>query len=157
MPGFSASSTGNKKFVANTINRYDEYNGSLYIAPPSYNTSAPAMVSKNKTSTDNQPNANVKDDQLSIDNSDNIEIYPNPCHGKFAVSINQNNYPIDYSIVNSNGIMVKRGQITSNTVFIDISIQPKGLYFINLFMNNKTETKKIMLIWNLLITMIFKE
>jgi hypothetical protein len=47
LPGFSASSTGGKTFVANTINRPGEYNGSLYLAPASYNTSATAMFTKN--------------------------------------------------------------------------------------------------------------
>ena len=146
MPGFSATSSGGKKFIANTMNRSGEYNGSLYVAPPSYNTSAPAMASKNKTSTDNQPNANVKDDQLSIDNSDRIEIYPNPCQGKFVISVSYNHFPIDYTIVNSNGLIVKKGQIMSNGQMVDISVQPKGLYFVNLFLKDKTKSKKIVLI-----------
>jgi len=34
----------------------------------------------------------------------------------------------------------------SNGQMVDISVQPKGLYFVNLFLKDKTKSKKIVLI-----------
>jgi Secretion system C-terminal sorting domain len=143
MPGFSASSSGGKTFVATCGSRPNNYDGSAYVPSINSNSSAPTMVHKSYTNTDDQSKIITKDNLSTVDN---IEICPNPCRGKFAISVNHSNLSFGCTILNSNGVVVYKNQFTTDHQIIDISTLPKGVYFISLSLNDKTETKKIILI-----------
>ncbi|GEM_PF-630269 len=136
-PGFSASSTGNKKFVAYAGTRPNNYDGSIYVMPPS-----PQSMSRKKNISNDNTETSLDDIQST---NINISIYPNPSKGKFEISANSSNFPFNYRVANSNGVVVSRDCINSNNQVIDISALPKGFYFISLYLNDKTVTKKIIL------------
>ena len=137
-PGFSASSTGNKKFVAYAGTRPNNYDGSIYVMPPS-----PQSMSKKKNFSNDNTETSLDDIQST---NINISIYPNPSKGKFEISVINSGFPVNYRVTNSNGVVVSRDCIISNNQVIDISALPKGFYFISFCFNDKTETKKIILI-----------
>ncbi|MEI6556389.1 MAG: T9SS type A sorting domain-containing protein [Paludibacter sp.] len=136
-PGFSASSIGNKKFVAYVGTRPNNYDGSIYVMPPS-----PQSMSRKKNISNDNTETLLDDIQST---NINISIYPNPSKGKFEISANSSNFPVNYRVANSNGVVVSRDCINSNNQVIDISALPKGFYFISLYLNDKTVTKKIIL------------
>ncbi len=59
----------------------------------------------------------------------NLSIYPNPSTGIFNVVINDLDKDINYTIVNAQGQEVVTGKLLA-TQQIDLSTQPKGVYFI---------------------------
>ena len=136
-PGFSASSAGGKKFVAYAGTRPNNYDGSIYVMPPS-----PQSMSKKKNFSNDNTETSLDDIQST---NINISIYPNPSKGKFEISANSSNFPFNYRVTNSNGGVVSRDCINSNNQVIDISALPKGFYFISLYLIDKTVTKKIIL------------
>ena len=130
MPGFSATCLGGKTFVATiAAPRAYNYDGSAYIPSVESNSSAPAMVRKSNDNTGNNSESLLTDDQSIMEN---ISICPNPCRGKLAISVDNSDLPIGYYITNLNGVVVHKDQITSNHQIIDISVLPKGVYFISL-------------------------
>ena len=137
-PGFSASSTGGKKFVAYAGTRPNNYDGSIYVMPPS-----PQSMSKKKNFSNDNTETPLDDIQST---NINISIFPNPSKGKFEISVNSSNFPLNYRVTNSNGVVISRDCIISNNQLIDLSWLSKGIYFISFCFNNKTETKKIILI-----------
>ena len=101
------------------------------------------MAHKIYTNTDNESKPLLSKDESMIDN---IQIFPNPCNGKLAISVDNLKEPSEYTITNLNGIIVYKDQRITNHQVIDITTLPKGVYFISLVLGNKTETKKIILI-----------
>lgn len=64
-----------------------------------------------------------------------LSVYPNPSNGVFNIEINNLDENITYSVVNSQGQEVYEGQLLE-TQEVDLSTQPKGIYFIK-FMNDQ--------------------
>ena len=143
LPGFR-SKTGYSSFRASIAPpRPGNYDGSEYVVMSNPNSSVPALAHKSYTNTDNESK-----DVHNFDESilDNFRIFPNPCKGKLAISVDNLKESSEYIITNLNGIVVFNDQITTNHQIVNISSLPKGVYFISLVLENKTETKKIILI-----------
>lgn len=66
--------------------------------------------------------------------------------GLINISIAQSILPISYAIANANGVVVYKGHITSDKQQVDILSLLKGVYFIRCYLNEKINTKKIVLI-----------
>jgi plastocyanin len=77
----------------------------------------------------------------------NFSINPNPCKGKFQFIVNEfdccDNYSID--IYNLLGEKVSEQNITELNSEIDLSHQPKGIYFVKIDSGNSILTKKIII------------
>ena len=72
-------------------------------------------------------------------------IYPNPTNGK--INIKFNNKLIDnFILTNAIGQIIMKKDITESEIFIDLSKQPKGIYFINFTGNKTLEKKQIILL-----------
>ncbi|MEW4923346.1 T9SS type A sorting domain-containing protein [Algibacter sp. 2305UL17-15] len=67
-------------------------------------------------------------------NDQALTLYPNPT--KDQIHINSPNQLKEYSIINVNGQVLKKGRFENNSNSLDISNFPKGIYFLNF----KTET-----------------
>ncbi len=92
------------------------------------------------------PNAHVAN--IEIDNNsnigvNNIYVYPNPTSGFINVSIPTNNAKL--RMLDINGNCVKILEIKSEDTRIDISDLSKGIYFVEIEMNNIKDTIKISL------------
>ena len=84
-----------------------------------------------------------------------INIYPNPTKGLFVISINQDNIlkinPLsglnNLSVFNVLGEMILKTPILQNQkeISMDMSIQPKGIYFIHIQTEMGQLTKKLII------------
>ncbi len=78
-----------------------------------------------------------------FENSDKINIYPNPSNGNITIessSINLRDLRIE--IYNEIGILVLNKELNSNNLRLDL---PNGMYFIKLFDDKKIYLKKLMI------------
>jgi hypothetical protein len=73
----------------------------------------------------------------------NISIIPNPNNGIF--SLNSFNKISSIEIVNVLGEKIYSSVINSNKLEIDLSTQPRGIYFVEVMVGNERRTKKIIL------------
>lgn len=145
--GFSASGAGGKKFVANVKPLPNNYQGGLYTLPATnQNTSSGPSnirgVNGSETKSDEIVSTNIE----NILKSKTVTIFPNPSKGYTKISVDELNAPVKFDIVTTNSTIVQTGQITAKQQIIDMSALSKGIYFIRIYMENKTETKKIILI-----------
>jgi hypothetical protein len=75
-------------------------------------------------------------DVFSIDNAKGpISIFPNPSNGIFTIQSNNNVSKIE--IVNMLGEIVKEQMINSGEMELDLSAQPKGIYFVRCYNDGK--------------------
>jgi hypothetical protein len=68
--------------------------------------------------------------QLTEFDTNSIFIYPNPSNGKFTVRQGDFVERIEYSILNSNGRLLKKGVLDSNEDQIDLTNYSSGQYFL---------------------------
>ena len=78
----------------------------------------------------------------TIQNTDYIKIYLNPSNGIFTIH-GKNIQAVE--IVNISGKVVKKFQVLSFKFQVDLSDQPKGIYFIKIITEKGTVTEKIIL------------
>jgi hypothetical protein len=144
--GFSATAIGGKSFVAKVQPLSNNYQGNAYKLLNVTDCQNSATISK-APKNNNLPN-NDTESLVSIDQStnENILIYPNPSRGFINLSVDHSTFPVNFDITNTNGVVVYKNQITSNQQIEDISALPKGLYLIRIYLKDKTNTKKIVLI-----------
>jgi hypothetical protein len=71
-----------------------------------------------------------------------LSIYPNPSTGIFNISINGMDNNIDYVIMNAQGQQVVEGKLL-NSQEIDLTSQPKGVYFIKFTGNSVLRIEKV--------------
>jgi hypothetical protein len=135
--GFRASSLGGKTFRAKVI-PHTNYVGTAYVMPTGY---TPTYHSKKKSGDEEEE---LIQSNIPADNN-KISIYPNPCKGMFAVTMEYTDFPVQYSITNASGAVVFSGQITSNRQLLNISDFAKGVYIIRLSFKERTVTQKIVL------------
>lgn len=76
--------------------------------------------------------------------NENISIYPNPSNGKFTISFDQS-VKHDISIYNILGEKIYQSAIANPKSEIDLSNQPKEIYFINFSFGQTVLTKKIVI------------
>ncbi|MFZ1678588.1 MAG: T9SS type A sorting domain-containing protein, partial [Saprospiraceae bacterium] len=81
---------------------------------------------------------------LNEDN-DKVVIYPNPATGKFSIKHKSGVH--SFVVQNNTGQKIYEtvGDKFGDTTEIDLSTQPKGIYFVKIQQGSETITKKIML------------
>ncbi len=84
---------------------------------------------------------------LSVENNINsFKIYPNPSNGTFTIqNLQASARPCSVSIANITGKTIKQFSINSEHFTIDISNQPKGIYFITIKIETGIYTEKIII------------
>ncbi len=82
-----------------------------------------------------------------VENDHTFNIFPNPSTGKLKVSLNNTGTNGRISVFNANGQLVLSESFGNNntTKTVDLSAQPKGLYFINFISDSFQESRKIIL------------
>ncbi len=73
-----------------------------------------------------------------------FSIYPNPCNGIFTIEGKENDYTI--FITDILGQKIYQSEIKNNKAEIDLSRQPKGLYFMQITDENKSVVNKKIII-----------
>jgi Zn-dependent metalloprotease len=77
-----------------------------------------------------------------------ITVAPNPSAGKFNVSFNSGFSPVQYKVVNINGVQVQQGNLVFSKQYpIDISSFPAGIYMLHLT-DRQGATRSVKLIKN---------
>jgi hypothetical protein len=81
---------------------------------------------------------------------DGLNIWPNPNDGIFNLSMANSNEVFErVEIMNVEGQIIRQEQIVSNSIVsYDISGQPAGLYFVKVYTDKGTYSKKIVLTGN---------
>lgn len=92
----------------------------------------------------------LKSTGISTVDLGNLSIYPNPSTGIFNVVINDLDKDINYTIVNAQGQEVVTGKLLASQQ-IDLSTQPKGVYFIKFTNETVLRIEKLVVKQNLLI------
>jgi hypothetical protein len=72
-----------------------------------------------------------------------ITIYPNPTNGKFTIESDSNITSIE--IINMLGAKVFQTEVKDQTYNIDLSSQPKGIYFVKIVEGDKISVEKIVI------------
>jgi hypothetical protein len=82
-------------------------------------------------------------------NPSSFTVFPNPAHDKITIDFNKNTSPCNIYIVNSSGQIVydeKGNNTCPGSKSIDLSSLENGIYFVNVEMNSKIQTKKIVVL-----------
>jgi len=74
--------------------------------------------------------------------NENIKIYPNPTNG--IVNIQGKNIQ-EIELINSRGQIIKQMEFEEGRLIIDLSQQPKGIYFVKATVDNSIVIKKIVI------------
>jgi hypothetical protein len=82
---------------------------------------------------------------IADNNELTVTLFPNPTKRMLHLSIANNIPQVNFTLVDINGKIVMEKVITNNKEVIDLKGNPKGIYFVNLTVNNKNYTKKIVL------------
>jgi len=85
---------------------------------------------------------NLNEDSKNLEFFEDISVFPNPSSGLFYF-LNKNDTELKINVYNSSGSLIISEKVTSNRWVIDISNQPTCIYFLKLFSNHKSVTKKL--------------
>lgn len=81
---------------------------------------------------------------IFIKGSENsISVYPNPTTEKINITTSKANFNYKLTALQGNNLL--EGNSISNTITIDVSTLPKGLYLLNIIQNGKNVIKKIII------------
>lgn len=81
---------------------------------------------------------------IFIKGSENsINVYPNPTTEKINITTSKANFNYKLTALQGNNLL--EGNSISNTIIIDVSKLPKGLYLLNIIQNGKNVIKKIII------------
>jgi len=72
-----------------------------------------------------------------------VLIYPNPGNGDFKVAISNNQAPVKYRVVDSFGQLIRVGTALETEFSLDLTLQPSGIYYLTLIVNDVGITKKL--------------
>lgn len=76
----------------------------------------------------------------------NYLVYPNPSEGIFSIKLPISNEQYKVKIITTSGVVIVQNELSNESYFeIDLSDQPKGLYYINVTSNGSSVTQKIIL------------
>jgi hypothetical protein len=109
---------------------------------------AKSVLKSTDISDDDYSISNQQDfpSDLKVENNSEVSIsaFPNPNNGRFCIQV-KNAENIDHvAVVNIQGVTIYRdGNDAYNEIFIDITNQPSGVYFVNVSLNGKVQTTKI--------------
>jgi hypothetical protein len=155
--GFSVS--GGKSFKATTIHRANNYQGDAYkVLTETDCVSSLISAIFNQGYNNNQDNISESTEPIQIEKqltsnpeyllfeNSGISIFPNPSNGVITILPGNSFLPMNFEIVNFNGIIVYQGSTDINMQQVDLSILPKGIYLIRFHTKDKTYTKKLSLI-----------
>ena len=70
-----------------------------------------------------------------------VKIFPNPTSDILQIDIDElflNNATYEWNIINLEGQILRKGNITNTSEFIDVSTLPQSQYFLKLFVRDKT-------------------
>jgi len=79
---------------------------------------------------------------INVQALNGLSIYPNPSNGIFNIAINGMDNNINYVITNAQGQQVVEGKLL-NSQEIDLTAQPKGIYFIKFTSNSLLRIEKV--------------
>ena len=82
----------------------------------------------------------ISNNEIENPDKDSFMVFPNPCTGKFTLSISS--LPAQIQVINSLGQIILNKN-TDNKSTIDFQINDKGIYFLQLKTAKKTSVKKI--------------
>ncbi len=83
-------------------------------------------------------------DKELIASEDNIYVYPNPNKGEFFIQFNSNKNRT-FEVYNSIGKLVLQSSTNNSNVQIDLTNNPRGIYFVKISDENSTSIKKVVL------------
>jgi hypothetical protein len=82
----------------------------------------------------------------ALENDDAISIYPSPSSGIFTISFNKTIVEAKISVYDVQGNYVLHNMLIKNSnEKIDLTSQPKGIYFVKIIFGNEKATKKIII------------
>ncbi len=113
--------------------------GGFVMSGTCYVTNADAWLVKVDSNGCEVLNCNVGQEELSLDNAV-ISIYPNPSTGVFTIKTDAKNYSVE--IYNMMGQVI---MVAENKTDIDLSAEPKGIYFVMVMENEKYYLQKIVI------------
>lgn len=154
--GFNIS--GGKVFKARILHRSNNYQGDAYktlSATDCVSSLKSAFVSTiddaqlNNTLQFIEPvqrEANKTNILEDLDLKDSgISIFPNPSNGVLTLSSNSIVLPIQFDVVNLDGIIVHKGSIESSPQKINLSFLSRGIYMFRFHAKDRMYTKKVIL------------
>jgi N-acetylneuraminic acid mutarotase len=77
--------------------------------------------------------------------NDGVEIFPNPNYGFFTINIKDPSLVPELIITNIQGKIIYRSTLVEQKTLIDISFQPKGIYFVQVGRETENIFKKIVI------------
>jgi len=83
----------------------------------------------------------VRTSSEDISESFALEIYPNPSHGKYHIDLEDRGQMAEIRVSNSTGELVYFS--TNNDRNFDLEDEPKGVYYVQVLINEKYRTKRI--------------
>ena len=107
------------------------------------NDTVPAIEEQEQQYAEENENKKYEDDLFR---DKKVVIYPNPTQGQLVVEIQ--NYDTetlgDISIYTTSGLLLEKKEINASNIPLDIGNQPDGMYLLNIKMDGKTSSWKIL-------------
>ena len=75
--------------------------------------------------------------------TNDVVIYPNPAKDMVNVTLNEDSENISWTLINMHGQVVKKMNEVSGSFEIDLNDVDKGIYFLNVSVDDKPIIKKI--------------
>ena len=77
-----------------------------------------------------------------------MNLYPNPSSGIFNINIEGLNVGADIFILDLSGRVIKEQSISvrDNSIIVDLSSSPKGIYFVKIVTGKSTISKKLIIL-----------
>ena len=116
----------------------------LYIDPLQPCNNTPALKAANTSNI--EYSQDISSDLVEVENNSEVLVsaFPNPSNGRFCIQIKNAENIDNIEVINIQGITVyKTGSEPYNEIFIDITNQPTGTYLVNVSLNGKIQTTKI--------------
>ncbi|HAD95780.1 MAG TPA: hypothetical protein DCG19_00160 [Cryomorphaceae bacterium] len=85
--------------------------------------------------------SNVNYEQLPLES---MAVYPNPGTGKFKLKLSEPGTAFSYILTTSGGKIIDRQDLNLESVVIDLTNHPKGLYILQVNVKGALITKKIL-------------